>query len=741
MRTFLPLLLLILISLSVVHSVQAASALDALSIEVYPGYVAKDGTPFAVKISFNGELNTPYQHGIWLYSGGGTGTFNQKWHCIDNKWVSGRGNYINFTTDENGNWSKWLYLRFSADAVGSGNHYIKTQIRDVNGSNIADDQRNIVFINMSTEGGWIQGHVYGADGSVLQNKIVVVNDSLGQIIGVYSTEDNLINENYPTNAGYFKISAPVGTGYSVEAYELDGTLIGKTTGVDVIAGGITTVDIAPPKAASALDALSIEVYPGYVAKDGTPTMIKVRYTGLEPNSSYDLRASIGGEDAKPFVSHYWSWEHEAWRRSDWGSKYFTTDGEGSWSGRIYLKINVDSTNYGFIKDNSIAHISISIRESGTKQYKPWYNIQTNLLDMDTSTTNGTPGGWIKGYDPSLPDSAVVIVKDNRGIVVGTYSVEDNNVDETHLIERGYFKVASPGGDFTVVILSMDGSLIRKFEHVSVTAGSITGVGDLKGFEDVPVEETITEAVALAIHPLYAADEIPFAVKVTASGFPDGDYDVKVDITDKDGNRIGRIWDPAKSKWQSTFYYVNDVLAVSDGDGYYWARLKTSEYVGKATMVVTIRSDATWKSNGHDIHVFGLDKGGWIEGYAADDAAIVVKDDGKIVGTCLVIDGSYKLFVPFGNYTLEIWEKDGTVLSRSSVSVTIPIDCSTEDEVIAPVDETVLANLSGESLDNEDANATGENGFPIWIFVPLIGVPLIGVAIAFIWTKMGGVERL
>jgi len=73
---------------------------------------------------------------------------------------------------------------------------------------------------VDADGGWIEGTAYLANGTTpAANCPVVVKNSGGTIVGIYMTEDNSVNEGYPTTAGYYKVAAPAGTGYSVEVWD------------------------------------------------------------------------------------------------------------------------------------------------------------------------------------------------------------------------------------------------------------------------------------------------------------------------------------------------------------------------------------------------------------------------------------------------------------------------------------------------------------------------------------------
>ncbi|TKJ17473.1 hypothetical protein CEE44_02980 [Candidatus Woesearchaeota archaeon B3_Woes] len=98
----------------------------------------------------------------------------------------------------------------------------------------------------------------------------------------------------------------------------------------------------------------------------------------------------------------------------------------------------------------------------------------------------------------------------------------------------------------------------------------------------------------------------FLIKIEISGFSDGLYDVKIDIKDENGTRIGRIYDTNDKKWKSTTYYVYNSTKVENGSGNYLAYLKIDpdkSYIGTATIQAKLRfSGSSVESN---LYIFNV----------------------------------------------------------------------------------------------------------------------------------------
>ncbi|MEF3244957.1 MAG: Ig-like domain-containing protein, partial [Caldisericaceae bacterium] len=271
-QRFLSVLVVIAILLSFVlplgSIVRAAVSVSVINIPTYipidcststttPG----NGTPIAVYVkATGGAANTTYRiksrvgpttstlsYAIWWAN---VSTTPYSWGNDSTAWSSSWP----ITTDGSGIWSGWIVTKVNTSIASntnfnwSNNIYYRARLRE--GSSNRDSQAvSITPLNMTssgsgTLGGWIEGIAYDTTGTPLQGYPVVVKNSSGTIIGIYLTEDNNVNEGYSATPGYYKVAAPVGSGYTVEVWDpATNTIIGTATQNVWVKAGLTTPNV------------------------------------------------------------------------------------------------------------------------------------------------------------------------------------------------------------------------------------------------------------------------------------------------------------------------------------------------------------------------------------------------------------------------------------------------------------------------------------------------------------------
>ena len=247
------------------RSVKAVSTSASITFDASYSYFPFDGsqsggTPFAYHIKFTGgHPNADYYYKGYFYAGSSNGAF--VWKGSTSEWINESTSTTNlpeFTTDANGNWSGWIFLKTDSGKSFSGT--VKFRIRCYLASHTSTKTTGTLstvhFMDMDgshsgesyvdTQGGWIEGHAYDTNGNPVSDYIVVVKDSNGHIVNAYSTEDNGITDGYGTDTGYYKVAVPEGSDYSVELWDpSNNSIVGSaTTGVNVTAHQTTSnVDI------------------------------------------------------------------------------------------------------------------------------------------------------------------------------------------------------------------------------------------------------------------------------------------------------------------------------------------------------------------------------------------------------------------------------------------------------------------------------------------------------------------
>jgi len=248
--------LALLFTILVLPVPQPVLAALAGTVVHYPLFVPGDavsatptsvGTPFAAYVSITGgSANTGGV--IKSRQGPPAGSMTQSRSWMGTFWGDDNTSYatcLPFTTDANGNWSGWIVAKSLTPTLTPTDAQVyrpRFRIPPTSG-NYDFGSVNVTRMTMTSTGvgGWVQGYAY-LGGVPLAGKVVVAKDTLGQIVGAYLTENNGVEEGYTsTDTGYFKLSVPAGTGYRLELWEpSNNNLIGTRSGVDVVAGSVTT---------------------------------------------------------------------------------------------------------------------------------------------------------------------------------------------------------------------------------------------------------------------------------------------------------------------------------------------------------------------------------------------------------------------------------------------------------------------------------------------------------------------
>ncbi|MEA3431308.1 MAG: lamin tail domain-containing protein [candidate division WOR-3 bacterium] len=202
-----------------------------------------DSTPFAVKIEIAGlESNTAYDCGVWVY--GKPASISQVW--TEDGWKGGY-RYVSLTSDNNGQYISYKKLRIVKLPNPAYDYYIKCTIKDFTGNKLIEHKIkhsegfNLIDIE---EGGCIEGIIY-RDSSLftpLENTILFVRDSDGNVIGGYLSEDNLVEEGYGNTPGYFRIGLPSTTITSILVEDNSGNPLGQIIGEWEVPAG-SAIDI------------------------------------------------------------------------------------------------------------------------------------------------------------------------------------------------------------------------------------------------------------------------------------------------------------------------------------------------------------------------------------------------------------------------------------------------------------------------------------------------------------------
>jgi len=259
MRKVLSLLIILLMITILLIPVNHQTKAATFAVVYYPKYLPADcttgtttpgnGTPFAVYFQLKGFIpNTLYalKSVIGPYPSDMTYAISWK-NETTNSWADYYTAYtslLKITTDSSGDWSGWLVAKLKSTALPSGTLLYRVRMRV---SPFTDNYYvetlavGVTSLNMTTQGGWIEGHAY-VNGSPAANKVIIVKDGSNNIVGTYLTEDNSVNEGYnPLDVGYFKVATPAGSDYLIEMLDSsDSTILASINNISVTAGAVTS---------------------------------------------------------------------------------------------------------------------------------------------------------------------------------------------------------------------------------------------------------------------------------------------------------------------------------------------------------------------------------------------------------------------------------------------------------------------------------------------------------------------
>jgi len=190
------------------------------------------GLPFAININVsNYAPNESYKLKSYV-----VGNLSSSWPASQT-WDGNSWAYSNYytsviNTDNYGNWSGWQYLRFKKEYQEYKNHienndtaYLNVKIKKDNSSNEVSKELFLLDMDESTSNGTIGGCAIGIaeiNNTALQNKTIIVENRTGTYVGLYTTEDNDIDEGLTSTPGYYKVSAPVGSNYTIKVLDKEG---------------------------------------------------------------------------------------------------------------------------------------------------------------------------------------------------------------------------------------------------------------------------------------------------------------------------------------------------------------------------------------------------------------------------------------------------------------------------------------------------------------------------------------
>jgi cardiolipin synthase A/B len=223
--------------------------------------------------------------------------------------------------------------------------------------------------------------------------------------------------------------------------------------------------------------LDFEFYPQFLPKIydhddySTTFSVKITIKNVTAQNQYHLKTYDLGDlnTSNPATQ---TWSDIAWKYSDNYSTTIITDGLGCWSDWQHLRFSKDYEQYkNHIQNQSTAYLKFKIKQSNLT-----YEIikRISLLDMDRSTTGGTPGGCAIGRaekNDRYLENKPLIIKNSDGSIIGISTTENNQRDEGYISLPGYYKVSCPtGSEYTLNTYETNGTLSLLLPNLEVRQG-------------------------------------------------------------------------------------------------------------------------------------------------------------------------------------------------------------------------------------------------------------------------------
>jgi cardiolipin synthase len=200
------------------------------TVKVRISYYSPD-TEYLMRLSITGENTT-------------TSVASQTWNGSSWKYSN---NYRTIITDDQGNWSEWMMLRFNRGYKGYqqgianySSALLSLKLKDQNGST-KEITKQLLLLDMDTstsngiQGGYNRGIADHAFYN-LNDRILILCDTMGNTLASSVSEKNNISEGLPHIDGYYKIAGPAGHGYHLLFCTRQGKLLYRLNDISLYPG-------------------------------------------------------------------------------------------------------------------------------------------------------------------------------------------------------------------------------------------------------------------------------------------------------------------------------------------------------------------------------------------------------------------------------------------------------------------------------------------------------------------------
>jgi phosphatidylserine/phosphatidylglycerophosphate/cardiolipin synthase-like enzyme len=402
-RFFVFLLLCLLVLTTMLFGQGTITAVKIPTSVASGGGVGTVGYPYAAFVQIQGWTACASSQALLkIYSG----TNNEYMWSATNVWSNStpfsNTNQPVADVDASGNWSGWIYMKHN-DNVGASASIRVVKV-GATATRLTTALPAFTILNMVTGAGWIFRST-----SPAENKGILAYSG-GNIVGMYRSENNGIDEGYTYGSGGFKIAVPIGIIDSLVALNDDGTRFQSFAGPWAIAAGQET-DASTGGGTAGKGTATIEPS---AMQGGVTQSLTVKLFGEAPDTITSARIRIPS---------LWSWTESA---SD-----VNIVGGGSPS------VNVSGDTVKITNMSLIGNDSMSIQFSNLTPYDTTayfsFITETAILQDTVAQIATNPRVFI--YGTPLPIS---IVKQND---VNGVPLRNN----TYVTVRGIVNVANQFG--------------------------------------------------------------------------------------------------------------------------------------------------------------------------------------------------------------------------------------------------------------------------------------------------------
>lgn len=210
--------------------------------------------PFAINITLeNLSRNTSFEIKTFITSVTSNPS-SQTW--TGEKWQYSDRYTHNVTTDESGYWQGWIYLRFAKNYQAYQKHIQHNETCNINVRIRHDDlildtytPAYLLDLDNSTSNGILGGYLIG---KTKENHTLLLEDEYNNLQSCYVSQPNNVEDFDPVIDGYYKLSAPVGSNYTLYLINKSGNKKIIKSNISIV-HGINNFDIKTKESSFDLD--------------------------------------------------------------------------------------------------------------------------------------------------------------------------------------------------------------------------------------------------------------------------------------------------------------------------------------------------------------------------------------------------------------------------------------------------------------------------------------------------------